>query len=29
MKYLDKDYELNKDSYNKLCKALTEDEKII
>ena len=29
MKYLDKDYELTKDSYNKLCKALTEDENTI
>ena len=29
MKYLDKDYELNKDSYNKLCKALTEDENVV
>ena len=29
MKYLDKDYELTKDSYNKLCKALTEDENFV
>ena len=29
MKYLDKDYELTKDSYNNLCKALTEDENTI
>ena len=29
MKYLDKDYDLTKDSYNKLCKALTEDENTI
>lgn len=26
MKYLDKDYELTKESYDKLCKTLTEDE---
>ena len=25
MKYLDKDYELTKESYDKLCKTLTED----
>ena len=29
MKYLDKDYELTKDSYNKLRKVLTEDENTI
>ena len=29
MKYLDKDYELTKESYNKLCKALTEDENVV
>ena len=29
MKYLDKDYELTKESYDKLCKALTEDENFV
>lgn len=29
MKYLDKDYELTKDSYNKLCEVLTEDENFV
>ena len=29
MKYLDKDYELTKDSYNKLCGVLTEDENTV
>lgn len=29
MKYLDKDYELTKESYYKLCKALTEDENFV
>ena len=29
MKYLDKDYELTKDSYNKLRKVLTEDENTV
>ena len=29
MKYLDKDYELTKESYDKLCKTLTEDENFV
>lgn len=29
MKYLDKDYELTKESYGELCKALTEDENFV
>lgn len=29
MKYLDKDYELTKDSYNKLCEVLTEYENFV
>ena len=29
MKYLDKDYELTKESYDKLCETLTEDENFV